>query len=766
MLLLDRRVSIELSRIPLLWMNPIRRGSENVRQQIRGSLQIAIQDARFDRYFSRISTIYNLHENEFCHEENFEQPLTICLDCNMSVDEVAFGLALQSMTPFRFSCNRLLMRRLPELQLPAFNLIRLLDPLSITQFELEDPELGSGSRGGLPSALGWLGSLRNLRACSLPACIPPPLNSSTLSTSSVPPNANSIAAANNPSQVACRLLNRSLISLRHIQRLSLARCYLQGQLQLLLGGLSQPLEYLNLQDCCLNADDIEFLAFNWRPLSGLYELNISRNNLARVPESTLAHLFWNTCFSHSGHLTCLSLAYTCLPFERLVWILRLLAREIKSSDVSKRTTPTNIQDYPISSDESDIELLSSRCTLRVLCIQNFIPPTHEISRGLLHLAITLPRLRLLQLYPAFYAFPGMLQMFRTAFSSNLRRQIIATALCTGAAYRVYSTWNTSFINRTQKNVLPFVLPVIACSHPRRFPLMANSFETENDSSIDDPNENEHHWRRVAKLDFLQNWIEEQIPLTFTRGLLDTINILDSNTILEFERLGAPSLLLRSSAQANFAFALLRTYFFLISASRRIEVLNIIIDGKNWAVETHLRLVLLPSPSREDRTLPPHKLRKVLESKARWIEFRVIFHLNKKGDISLVKITRINQRDSHEWSLSRTQMRRYVPVAQGFAIPLITLDSSKPDDIDLQLDHILSHLEVLFKKGSPVDIDLYSSLKKWENYVCNVLYEASKRNNRQISSNAKTRTSDHQVVIPLLTAFPCISGFFSFSQSVA
>ena len=47
----------------------------------------------------------------------------------MSVDEVAFGLALQSMTPFRFSCNRLLMRRLPELQLPVYNLIRLLNPL-------------------------------------------------------------------------------------------------------------------------------------------------------------------------------------------------------------------------------------------------------------------------------------------------------------------------------------------------------------------------------------------------------------------------------------------------------------------------------------------------------------------------------------------------------------------------------------------------------------------------------------------------------------
>ncbi|KAM7540326.1 hypothetical protein Aperf_G00000034339 [Anoplocephala perfoliata] len=402
----DLRVSIELSRIPLLWMSPERRGSEDVRQQIRASLQLAIQDQRFDRYFTRISTIYNLHENEFSHEENFENPLTICLDCNMSVDEVAFGLALQSMTPFRFSCNRLLMRRLPELQLPVYNLIRLLDPLSITQFELEDPELGAGSRGGLPSALGWLSSLRNLRAFSMPACIPPPLNSSALSSTSTASSSTCVTAANSPSLIACRLLNRSLISLRHLQRLSLARCYLQGQLQLLLGALSQPLEYLNLQDCCLCPDDIEFLAFSWRPLSGLYELNISRNNLARVPESTLAHLFLETCFSHSGHLTCLSLAYTCLSFDRLLWILRLLAREIKASDIPSNRALTEAQTYQASSDESDAEYLSSRCTLRVLCIQNFIPPSTEISHGLLHLAISLPRLRLLQLYPAFYAFPG------------------------------------------------------------------------------------------------------------------------------------------------------------------------------------------------------------------------------------------------------------------------------------------------------------------------------------------------------------------------
>ncbi|VUZ57420.1 unnamed protein product [Hymenolepis diminuta] len=361
----------------------------------------------------------------------------------------------------------------------------------------------------------------------------------------------------------------------------------------------------------------------------------------------------------------------------------------------------------------------------------------------------------------------MLQTLKSVFSSNLRRQIIATALCTGAVYRVYSTWNTPHVHLTQRNTSPLALPVLACSHPRRFPLPANSFEDEIDPPVIDPDEREHYWRRVAKLDFLQNWIDEQVPLIFTRGLLDTVDVFDSNTTLEFERIGAPSVLLRGPAQANLAFALLRTYFFLISASRRIEVLTINVDDKNWTVDAHLRLILLPSPSREDRTLPANKLRKVLESKAKWVEFRVIFQLNRKGDIPLVKITRMNQRDSHyEWSLSKTQMRRLFPAAQGLAIPLTTLHSSKPDDIDLQLDFILSQLEALFKNGSPDDIDLYSSGKKCENYVYTVLYEADKKNKRRTSQKTKILTSNRQIVMPLI-ACPYILGFFSlFSQSFA
>ncbi|BHF58748.1 hypothetical protein SprV_0100170300 [Sparganum proliferum] len=397
----DLRVSIELSRIPILWMRPEKRNSEEVRQQIRGSLQVPIPDSRFDRYFTRITNIYTLHEGDFRHGQTFDT-VTIRLDCNMSVDEVPFGLALQTLTPFRFSCNRLLMQRLPELRLPVFNLIRLLDPMSITQFELEDTELATGAPGVLPSALGWIVSLRNLRACSLPACIAPPRHTASGAAGASLSSHTFASTSPHSPGAACRLLNRALISLRHLQRLGLARCYLGGQLHILLGGLSQPLEYLNIQDCSLTADDIEYLVFNWRPLPCLYELNIARNNLANVPQITMAQLFWRTCFSQTGRLACLSLAYTCMSFDQLTWILKILTREIKPRDI----VPVEITTSSLSSDDSDVECVSSNCTLRVLCLQNFVPPTEEVGRVLLHLAVALPRLRFFHLYPAFYAFPG------------------------------------------------------------------------------------------------------------------------------------------------------------------------------------------------------------------------------------------------------------------------------------------------------------------------------------------------------------------------
>ncbi|VDP83384.1 unnamed protein product [Echinostoma caproni] len=330
----------------------------------------------------------------------------------MTVDEVALGLALQWLTPFRFSCNRLLLQRLPEIHFPPYSLIRLFDPLSITQFEMEDPSLGSSLAVVLPSALGWLISLRNLRACSLPACIPPPPEftpiHSTTRTASVfpaqspiiPGTATQSTTSTGPTPTAtvaaCRLLNRALISLRYLQRLGLARCHLTGHLKVLLNGLSQPLEYLNLQDCCLSVEDINYLVLQWRPLHGLYELNLSRNNLSKVPDETLLQLVHNVCLRPRGQLVCLSVAYTCLSIDRLVWFVGLMAGTEQSTQDTNEELNDNASD----------KWIESASTLRVLCIQPFVPPPREDIHRILYRAAKLPKLQRLHLFPAAYAFPA------------------------------------------------------------------------------------------------------------------------------------------------------------------------------------------------------------------------------------------------------------------------------------------------------------------------------------------------------------------------
>ncbi|THD18328.1 hypothetical protein D915_009364 [Fasciola hepatica] len=416
----DRRVSIELSRMPILWMKPENRNSETVRRHLMASLHIGIPRKRLEAYFARIASIYAIYESELGHGVPFE-PVTVHLDCNMTVDEVALGLALQWLTPFRFSCNRLLLQRLPEIHFPPYSLIRLFDPLSITQFEMEDPALGSSLAVVLPSALGWLISLRNLRACSLPACIPPPPefapSHSTNRTTSVFPTQSTVIsgtatggpsvstnaptptpapAAPTASVAACRLLNRALISLRYLQRLGLARCHLTGHLKVLLNGLSQPLEYLNLQDCCLSPEDINYLVLQWRPLQGLYELNLSRNNLSKVSDETLLQLVRNVCLGPRGHLVCLSVAYTCLSIDRLVWFVGLIAGTEQSAQESTEDTNDNASD----------KWIESTSTLRVLCIQPFVPPSREDVHRLLYRVAKLTKLQRLHMFPAAYAFPA------------------------------------------------------------------------------------------------------------------------------------------------------------------------------------------------------------------------------------------------------------------------------------------------------------------------------------------------------------------------
>ncbi|VDP69157.1 unnamed protein product [Echinostoma caproni] len=63
----DRRVSIELSRLPILWMKPEGRNSETVRRHLMASLHIGIPRKRLEAYFARIASIYAIYESELGH---------------------------------------------------------------------------------------------------------------------------------------------------------------------------------------------------------------------------------------------------------------------------------------------------------------------------------------------------------------------------------------------------------------------------------------------------------------------------------------------------------------------------------------------------------------------------------------------------------------------------------------------------------------------------------------------------------------------------
>ena len=49
------------------------------------------------------------------------------LDLRVFLDDVPFGLTLQKHTPFRFLCNRLWMKHIPEVAIPLRRLDKAID---------------------------------------------------------------------------------------------------------------------------------------------------------------------------------------------------------------------------------------------------------------------------------------------------------------------------------------------------------------------------------------------------------------------------------------------------------------------------------------------------------------------------------------------------------------------------------------------------------------------------------------------------------------
>lgn len=173
-------------------------------------------------------------------------------------------------------------------------------------------------------------------------------------------------------ECAVALLASGISKLPMLRKLNLASCNLRGQLDTVLSNLSQDITYLNLRDCRLCEDDILNLQL-WNKLSGLKELNMSRNNL-KASDLVLGDIL--TAIPNVG---CFSVSYCSL---------------------------TN----------SQLETVAQKCiemkNLKMLGLQSFTPPTMVDLESLIQICSLIDSLQKCYILPDAFAFPGSNSAFR------------------------------------------------------------------------------------------------------------------------------------------------------------------------------------------------------------------------------------------------------------------------------------------------------------------------------------------------------------------
>ncbi|KAK0041004.1 leucine-rich repeat-containing protein 14 [Biomphalaria pfeifferi] len=335
----DRRLCRELLRLPIVWMRPVDRQSGYLHSLLRKTL--AISKDKVQRYLNRISCIYANIDLLVCHGHMFG-PVTIALDCKLTIDDVPIGLALQGSSPFRYVCQRAWLEVLPDVCLPVSLLNKVLDPRYLTHLEIEDSDVCS-EPSRWENILEGLSYLSELQCLSMPNTVHVPLLTSAMSQ-----------------------LSTVLNSLVNLKKLNLASCTLRDSLDTFFASFSRGLTYLNLRDCRLTPSDIGAL-LGWSGVSTLRELNLSRNNLTSL-SSLIASLL-----IRMEYITCFSVSFCSLTTEDIRYIVR------HCMDCSQ---------------------------LKVLCVQSFIPPPHYEVKGILEDCANITTLQKCVVLPEAYAFPG------------------------------------------------------------------------------------------------------------------------------------------------------------------------------------------------------------------------------------------------------------------------------------------------------------------------------------------------------------------------
>lgn len=286
----SNQMTKELFRLPLLWTSPERRCTLQKRMYVEKS--------KLEKYLEGFNYVYQYYDKSIAHETNFE-PIKIILDCQMINEDTLIGLELQQLTPFRFHFHKLWINNyfrqiLTPYPHSAFDLgliFNLTNVDNLTHLHLSDTNMEI-TENELVLLVRSLSNLRNLRVL----CLQRVLNL-------YPHRYTSPQVLKN----LCGDFNRLLRRLIYLRKLDLSYSYLQSNIRILFSGLVQPLEYLNLQDCRLISNDLEFLA-SMRNLRYIHELNLSMNNFGT---RTCANLILDIV-SRCPKLTILSIGYCSL----------------------------------------------------------------------------------------------------------------------------------------------------------------------------------------------------------------------------------------------------------------------------------------------------------------------------------------------------------------------------------------------------------------------------------------------------------------------
>ncbi|CAM4743331.1 unnamed protein product [Rotaria magnacalcarata] len=278
----------EIFRLPLLWTSPEKRRSLQKR--------MSIEKTKLDKYIEGFNYVYQYYDKSIGHEANFES-IKIIHDCQIINEDTIVGLEIQQLTPFRFHFHKLWINNYfrqilaPNTSFDINLVLTLTNVDNITHFHLSDTNMET-TENELKLLVRCLSNLRNLRVLCLQRVLN--LYPNRYTTPHILMN-------------LCTDFNRLLRRLIYLRKLDLSYSYLQSYIRILFSGLIQPLEYLNLQDCRLISNDLEFL-LSMRNLRYLNEMNLSMNNFGTRTCSNIILQLIPRC----SQLTILSIGYCSL----------------------------------------------------------------------------------------------------------------------------------------------------------------------------------------------------------------------------------------------------------------------------------------------------------------------------------------------------------------------------------------------------------------------------------------------------------------------